>query len=97
MSTHAQPAPELPEDTGYVCSCLRITECQLLATLARTEIQTLRDLRRATGAGDGCTACHQTLGIYLAAHVQADRTRPPVVEPGASKDPATRFPHSARA
>mgnify|MGYP003317503411 CR=1 FL=1 len=65
MSTHAQPAPELPEDTGYVCSCLRITECQLLATLARTEIQTLRDLRRATGAGDGCTACHQTLKKYL--------------------------------
>ena len=97
MSTHAQPAPDFSEDDGYVCSCLRITECQLLATLARTEVHTLRDLRRVTGAGDGCTACHQTLGLYLAAHVQASKDRASAVEQGINKAPATRFPCSARA
>ena len=65
MSEPAQPAPASPEDDGFVCSCLRITELQLLARLARADIRTLRDLRQLTGAGDGCTACHQTLRNYL--------------------------------
>ncbi len=48
-----------------VCECLQVTECQLLATLTQGEVQTLRDLRQATGAGDGCTACHHLLKQYL--------------------------------
>ena len=50
---------------GYVCSCLRITERELLGTLSQPGIRTLRDLRRAIGAGDGCTACHPVLRRYL--------------------------------
>ena len=65
MSESAQSAPTSPEDDGFVCSCLRITELQLLARLARADIRTFRDLRQRTGAGDGCTACHQTLKKYL--------------------------------
>ena len=57
-----QPAPR---EVRYVCSCLRITECELLNTLSRADIRTLRDLRRTIGAGDGCTACHRTLQRYL--------------------------------
>ena len=75
----SDPAGPRPPDSGdaMVCSCLQISKCQLLATLAGGRIQTLRDLRRATGAGDGCTACHAALRGYLAArtrvtHAHAD-------------------------
>lgn len=56
--------------SGYVCACLRITERDLLGTLARPGIRTLRDLRRTIGAGDGCTACHPVLQRYLDARAQ---------------------------
>ncbi len=51
--------------SGFVCACLRITERELLGTLSQPDIRTLRDLRRAIGAGDGCTACHPVLQRYL--------------------------------
>lgn len=57
-----QPAPG---EARYVCACLKITECELLSTLASANIRTIRDLRRTIGAGDGCTACHRTLQRYL--------------------------------
>lgn len=50
---------------GYVCACLQITERQLLDTLSDEPVCSLRDLRRTTGAGDGCTACHDVLRQYL--------------------------------
>ena len=56
--------------SGYVCACLRITERDLLVTLSRPGIRTLRDLRRTIGAGDGCTACHPVLQRYLDARAQ---------------------------
>lgn len=69
-------SPPVPEPGGYVCACLRVTECQLLATLAGPDIRTIRDLRRAIGAGDGCTACHGALQSYLEAGAQ--RSCPPI-------------------
>ncbi len=57
-----QPAPR---EGRYVCACLRITERELLGTLASTNVRTLQDLRRTIGAGDGCTACHPALQRYL--------------------------------
>ena len=56
--------------TGFVCTCLRITERELLGTLSHPGIRTLRDLRRSIGAGDGCTACHPVLQRYLDARAQ---------------------------
>ena len=56
--------------TGFVCTCLRITERELLGTLSLSGIRTLRDLRRSIGAGDGCTACHPVLQRYLDARAQ---------------------------
>ena len=71
MQLAVAPEPTQPasRETRYVCACLRITECELLNTLSRTDIRTLRDLRRTIGAGDGCTACHRTLERYLDASV----------------------------
>ncbi len=64
------PLRTFQETDGYVCACLRITEQQLLDTLAGTPGCSLRDLRRTIGAGDGCTACHEVLREYLDADRQ---------------------------
>jgi len=51
--------------TQLVCHCLQISEDRLLEVLARCEIRTVGDIRKHTGAGDGCTACHRRLKAYL--------------------------------
>ena len=61
------PLRPAPRASGYVCDCLEVTECALLETLSKANVQTLRDLRRTIGAGDGCTACHDLLRQYLEA------------------------------
>jgi len=48
-----------------VCECLQITEAALVEVLTGREIKTVKDIRRLTGAGDGCTACHKLLKAYL--------------------------------
>jgi bacterioferritin-associated ferredoxin len=48
-----------------VCRCLRVTESSLVEALSNLGIKTLTDVRRHTGAGDGCTACHRLLVKYL--------------------------------
>lgn len=45
----------------FVCHCLQVTEAQVMAAIAATNVTTLADVRRETGAGDGCTACHPRL------------------------------------
>lgn len=51
-----------------VCRCLKVTEEKIVETLTQLEIRTLKDLRRATGAGEGCTCCHDELKEYLERH-----------------------------
>jgi bacterioferritin-associated ferredoxin len=53
----------------YICHCLRVTEEILVEAFANRDIRTLMDLRRHTGAGDGCMACHRRLAGYLERHV----------------------------
>jgi bacterioferritin-associated ferredoxin len=48
-----------------VCHCLRVTEDVLLDALTKLPIRNLRDIRKYTGAGDGCCACHAELEQYL--------------------------------
>jgi bacterioferritin-associated ferredoxin len=52
----------------FVCRCLRVTEQVLAEAFASQDIRTLRDIRRHTGAGDGCMACHRRLAVYLEQH-----------------------------
>ena len=61
------------DDTNYVCGCLRITEQELLTTLATKNHWTIRDVRKTIGAGDGCTACHHVLKRYLTVHQTTER------------------------
>lgn len=51
-----------------VCRCLQVTEEQIVVAITTLEIRSLRDLRRQTGAGDGCTACHRKLKSLVAEH-----------------------------
>lgn len=59
-----------------VCRCLQITEAQLMGALTTLELRTLIDVRRHTGAGDGCTACHALLHELLERHVQPSSASP---------------------
>jgi NAD(P)H-nitrite reductase large subunit len=48
-----------------VCRCLRVTESELVEALSTEEICDLKDVRRSTGAGSGCMACHRRIKEYL--------------------------------
>ena len=48
-----------------VCACLQVTEGELRAAVEQNDVQTVRELIRATEAGTGCTACHGRLEICL--------------------------------
>jgi bacterioferritin-associated ferredoxin len=48
-----------------VCRCLQINEEQLVRMITALDLRTVRDLRKLTGVGDGCTCCHQELQQYL--------------------------------
>jgi NifU-like protein len=47
--------------TRIVCHCLQITEEMVVTALEAFDVQSVKDLRQFTGAGDGCTACHHRL------------------------------------
>jgi NAD(P)H-nitrite reductase large subunit len=51
-----------------VCCCLQVTAGTLMEALGTGSVQTLRDIKRETGAGDGCMACHRLLRKYLEEH-----------------------------
>ena len=48
-----------------VCRCLGIREDELIEALTTLELRTLRDVRRHTGAGTGCNACHRRIQLYI--------------------------------
>jgi bacterioferritin-associated ferredoxin len=48
-----------------------VTEEVLVEAFATQNVRTLKDLRRHTGAGDGCMACHHRLKAYLERHAVA--------------------------
>ena len=47
------------------CHCLGVTEEAVLEAVAVLGATSVNELRRLTGAGDGCTACHQRLRLLL--------------------------------
>ena len=53
----------------FVCNCLRVTENQVIDALASLPIRNLKDLRQLTGAGEGCTCCHDRLRQLISLHV----------------------------
>jgi NAD(P)H-nitrite reductase large subunit len=61
-----------------VCRCLQVTEGELLSAVRGLELRTLKEVRQATGAGDGCTACHKVLRRYLEVVVQSSSSSEPI-------------------
>jgi bacterioferritin-associated ferredoxin len=48
-----------------VCRCLQVTEAQVVRMITRLELRTVYDVRRFTGAGEGCTCCHAKIQEYI--------------------------------
>jgi len=48
-----------------ICHCLQISRQQLEEALGRQPLFTVNELRKHTGAGDGCTSCHRALKQLL--------------------------------
>lgn len=48
-----------------VCACLQVTEAQLRRALRASNARSIQELKRKTGAGDGCTACHAALKQFI--------------------------------
>ena len=59
------PCASCPDRDEFLCPCLQVTESTVMAALESLQIRSLADLRRHTGAGDGCTACHRQLIKYI--------------------------------
>ena len=60
----------------YVCHCLKITEEEVVEAVAVLGLSTVSEVRRHTGAGDGCTACHQRLRLLVVACTQSSSSSP---------------------
>ena len=48
-----------------VCRCLQVTEAAMVQAITALDLQTLMDVRRQTGAGEGCTCCHEQIRQFL--------------------------------
>jgi bacterioferritin-associated ferredoxin len=48
-----------------LCHCLQVTETAVVDAISALDLRTLRDVRRHTGAGEGCTCCHERIRIVL--------------------------------
>jgi NAD(P)H-nitrite reductase large subunit len=62
-----QPLPDRCTDCPgrIVCRCLQVTETALVEKITSLELRTVREVRRHTGAGEGCTCCHAEILRYL--------------------------------
>jgi NAD(P)H-nitrite reductase large subunit len=54
-----------------ICQCLAVTEEALIGAIVTLGLRTVKDVRTATEAGDGCTCCHKELAVYLAVYAPA--------------------------
>lgn len=53
-----------------VCRCLKITEEAVVHAIAVLGMRTVKEIRQATGAGDGCTCCHKLLARLIDRHAE---------------------------
>jgi NAD(P)H-nitrite reductase large subunit len=55
-----------------VCRCLKVTEEAISDAIITLGLRTVKDVRSATGAGDGCTCCHTQIRELLEVHVDVE-------------------------
>jgi len=63
-------------DGRIVCHCLNVTADEVTRVVVALGLRTLGEVRCHTGAGDGCTACHQRLRQILAEAAQSSSSSP---------------------
>jgi bacterioferritin-associated ferredoxin len=51
-----------------VCRCLKVTEQEVVSAIVTLGLRTVKEVRQATEAGDGCTCCHKEIAAYLAVY-----------------------------
>ncbi|MBC7819951.1 MAG: (2Fe-2S)-binding protein [Planctomycetaceae bacterium] len=44
-----------------ICHCLKVTQAEVESAIVTSDDPSLRCVMRMTGAGTGCTACHQAI------------------------------------
>jgi bacterioferritin-associated ferredoxin len=49
-----------------------VTEEAVVEAVTVQGARSVHDLRQLTGAGDGCTACHKRLALYLHAYSSSE-------------------------
>jgi bacterioferritin-associated ferredoxin len=54
-----------------VCRCLKVAEGQIVDAVVSLGLRTVKEVRSATGAGDGCTCCHRQIRELLDQHAPA--------------------------
>ena len=67
MDCQRNNCDECPE--RFLCHCLAVTEEVVTASIARFALATIEDIRRHTGAGEGCTSCHARIRAILEAQL----------------------------
>ena len=55
-----------PPSARPICHCLRVDETEIRDVIEDSELQTVRQVTAACGAGGGCTACHRHIKRFLA-------------------------------
>ena len=59
-----------------MCRCLGVTEAAVIGAIVTLGLRTVKEVRRATEAGDGCTCCHKELDAYLAVYAPSSSSSP---------------------
>ena len=62
----------------FVCRCLEITEDVVVGAIARFGLTTIKEVAIHTGAGDGCTCCHQRIAALLAENAYSSSSSPAI-------------------
>ncbi len=62
-----------------VCRCLKITEEAVVHAITVLGLRTVKEIRQATGAGDGCTCCHKLLARLIERHSEPVMATLPVL------------------
>jgi len=55
-----------------VCRCLGVTEGHIIEAVVTLGLRTVKDVRGATGAGDGCTCCHKQIRALIEVHTSVE-------------------------
>jgi bacterioferritin-associated ferredoxin len=66
-----------PHGPRPVCHCLGVPAEEIRSTIAEQDLNTVRGVTKACGAGGGCTSCHRHIKRMLAEHAAQRRMSAP--------------------